>query len=301
MNPISVSNEYPFETRTFRRGDQKMSYLDEGSGPAVVMVHGNPTWSYLYRNLVKGLRGDHRVVVPDHIGCGFSDKPADSDYRYTLSSRIDDLESLLDHLEIEDATLVVHDWGGAIGFGAALRRPQRFRRLVVINSAAFRLPAGRSFPWVLRLVRNTLLGAPLVRGLNLFCRGSLRIGTRRGPISAPVRNDFLAPYDSWANRIAILRFVEDIPLKEGDRAWRQIVDIEEGLHLLGHLPMMLLWGERDPIFDSHFLAEWLRRFPNARTRRFPDCGHLLTEDAPGEILDEIRSFLEVPPRSGVRQ
>ncbi len=113
-------------------------YIDEGQGPPVVMVHGNPSWSIYYRNLVEALRSTHRCIVPDHIGCGFSDKPDDSNYAYTLSQRIEDLESLLESLNLtEPITLVVHDWGGAIGMGYATRHPEKIARLVILNTAAF--------------------------------------------------------------------------------------------------------------------------------------------------------------------
>src|SRR5262249_61254450 len=120
--------------------------LDEGTGDPVVMVHGNPTWSFYFRDLVKSLRGTHRVVVPDHVGCGLSDKPDDARYAYTLRRRVDDLERLLDHLGLRDRlTLVLHDWGGMIGMAYASRYPERIRRLVILNTAAFLLPAGESF------------------------------------------------------------------------------------------------------------------------------------------------------------
>src|SRR5205823_3246531 len=107
----------------------------------VVMLHGNPTWSFYYRNLVLSLRDSYRTIVPDHIGCGLSDKPDDSRYRYTLESRVTDLEALLEHLGVTcDITLVVHDWGGMIGLAYAVRHPERIRRLVILNTGAFHLP-----------------------------------------------------------------------------------------------------------------------------------------------------------------
>src|SRR5436305_2156201 len=133
--------------RDFDRGGLRLHYLDEGDGEPVVMVHGNPTWSFYYRHLVEALSPSHRVIVPDHIGCGLSDKPDDSRYAYTLASRVDDLEALLEHLGIvKDITLVVHDWGGMIGMVYATRHPKRIRRLVVLNTAGFHLPQAKRFP-----------------------------------------------------------------------------------------------------------------------------------------------------------
>ena len=128
---------YPFEGHFLDRGGLRYHYLDEGRGAPVLMLHGNPTWSFYYRDLITALRGDYRCIAPDHIGCGLSDKPGDDRYNYCLKSRVDDLEALADHLGlIERLTLVVHDWGGMIGMAWAVRRPQRLARLVGVNTAA---------------------------------------------------------------------------------------------------------------------------------------------------------------------
>jgi len=272
-----------------------MHYLDEGAGEPVLMVHGNPTWSFYWRRLVEGLSGDYRCVVPDHIGCGLSDKPDDSRYRYTLASRIDDLEALVDRLGLDGVTLAVHDWGGAIGFGWAVRHPERVRRLVVLNTAAFHLPQGKRVPWQLRVVRDSRLGVFLVRRCNAFARGAAWIGCARRRMSAELRDAYCAPYDSWANRIATARFVQDIPLDPGDPAYPVLGRISAGLDRLTGLPAVLFWGEKDFVFDHHFLDEWRRRFPNAEVHRFPDCGHYVLEDAADEIVPLTRRFLDAHP------
>ena len=202
-------------------GGVRYHYLDEGEGEPVVMVHGNPTWSFYYRKLAESLSPDHRVIVPDHIGCGRSDKPGDDRYAYTLKTRVGDLEALLiDDLKLDPGlTLVVHDWGGAVGMGFAARHPEMVARLVILNTAAFHLPATKPFPWPLWACRNTPLSAWLVRGLNAFCRGTAAIGCKHHKMPADVRAGYLAPYDSWDHRIAIHRFVQDIPLRPGDRSY----------------------------------------------------------------------------------
>src|SRR5579885_1237969 len=166
---------YPFTSRFFLLpGNLRYHYLDEGAGDPVVMLHGNPTWSFFYRDLVCGLRDRCRAIVPDHIGCGLSDKPDDRHYDYTLRRRVDDLEVLLEHLGLRgDLTLVLHDWGGMIGMAYASRHPERVRRLVVLNTAAFGLPAGKRLPGSLWLCRNTPAGPLLVRGLGAFSRGAV--------------------------------------------------------------------------------------------------------------------------------
>ena len=195
----------------------------KGQGEPVVMLHGNPTWSFYYRHLIDSLRGSHRVIVPDHIGCGLSDKPDDSRYTYTLDSRVDDLERLLDHLGLDrDLTLVLHDWGGMIGMAYAARHPERIARLVVSNTAAFHKPASKPMPRVLAICRSSLLAALLVRGANVFCHGTASIGCKRRPMTRDLRRAYVYPYDSWSHRIAILRFVQDIPLRPGDRSYELV-------------------------------------------------------------------------------
>ncbi len=297
---LSASHESP-RTADYPQGQYlnlrglRYHYLDEGTGEPVVMLHGNPTWSFYYRELVRGLRGEYRTLVPDHIGCGLSDKPGDDRYEYTLSRRVEDLEALLDHLGLrDDLTLVLHDWGGMIGMAFAHRHPERVKRLVVLNTAAFRMPSGKRLPRSLWLFRNTPLGPLLIRGLNAFCRGAARYCARR-PLTGPARAGYLAPYDSWRNRIAVLRFVQDIPLAPGDRSYELVREVDEGLHRFRRVPMLLCWGERDFVFDLDFLAEWQRRFPDAEVHRFPDAGHYVLEDAAAEIVPLVRDFLKRHP------
>ncbi|MEQ8762580.1 MAG: alpha/beta fold hydrolase [Planctomycetota bacterium] len=286
----------PFPEHYFERDGLKRHYVDEGHGDPVVMVHGNPSWSFAFRHLVTELSRDHRTIVPDHIGCGLSDKPGDDRYRYTAESRVADLTALLDHLGIDsNVTLIVHDWGGMIGMGWAVRHIERIARLVVLNTAAFRLPKAKRLPFALWLTRNTPLGTFLVRGFNAFARGTARIGTKRAPMPQGVQEQYVAPYDSWAHRIATLRFVQDIPLKPGDPSWPLLEEVEAGLEKLHDKPMWIGWGERDFVFDRHFLEEWMRRFPRAEVHRFPDCGHYVFEDAREEIVRGIRAFVDAHP------
>ncbi|MDO8806387.1 MAG: alpha/beta fold hydrolase [Elusimicrobiota bacterium] len=269
-----------------------MHYLDEGKGKPVVMLHGNPSWSFYYRNLALALRGGSRVIAPDHIGCGLSDKPGDGSYDYTLKSRVDDLEFLLDSLDIKsNITLVVHDWGGMIGMAYAVRHPERIEKLVILNTGAFLLPGGKTFPPALRLCR-TQLGALLIRGLNAFARGAAWVGCKRRRMSRELRRAYAAPYNSWANRIATLRFVEDIPLAPGDKAYPVVAETQQKLGALAALPMLICWGMKDFVFDRHFLEEWKRRFPGAEIHTFPDCGHYILEDAQEEVIPLVKLFIE---------
>ncbi|MDG3006244.1 alpha/beta fold hydrolase [Paludisphaera mucosa] len=278
--------------RDWKRDGIRQHYLDEGHGPPVVMVHGNPTWSFYYRRLVEALSPTHRAIVPDHIGCGLSDKPDDSRYRYTLESRVDDLERLLDHLGVrERVSLVVHDWGGMIGTAYAARHPERIAKMVVMNTAGFHMPAAKSFPWALHVCRDTPLGAWTVRGLNAFARGTAWIGCKNERMPRSLRDAYAAPYDDWSNRIAIHRFVQDIPLRPGDRAYDLVSWVQDRLPLLAEVPMLLAWGMKDFVFDEPFLKEWERRFPAAEVHRYPNAGHYVLEDEAASLVPRIRDFL----------
>jgi haloalkane dehalogenase len=292
---------YPFSSHYLELGDLNYHYLDEGTGDPVVMVHGNPSWSFYYRNLVLALRSDYRVVAPDHIGCGFSSKPDDSAYPYTLQQRVDDLEALLESLEIrERITLVLHDWGGMIGMAYASRHPERIARLVILNTAAFHLPTAKKFPLGLRICRDTFLGTILVRGFNAFARGAARVGCKRHPMGKELRDAYCSPYDSWKNRIATLRFVQDIPLSPEDPGYDLITEVAQGLSRFSDRPMVICWGELDFVFDLHFLTEWRRRFPEAEVHSFADCGHYILEDAKDEVIPIIRDFLAAHPLDAPR-
>jgi pimeloyl-ACP methyl ester carboxylesterase len=283
---------YPFAGKFFMRGSLRLHYLDEGEGETVVLLHGNPTWSIYYRSLVLALRGSFRLIVPDHIGMGLSDKPDDSRYSYRLQSRIDDLEALLEAIAPDrQVTLVLHDWGGMIGMGWGARNAERVRRIVLLNTAAFHMPGRMRLPLMLSVVRDTPAGPVLVRGFNAFSRIAARVCCTRKPMSPELRDAYCAPYDSWAHRIATLRFVQDIPLQPADPSYALVGSIEESLSRFSKTPVLICWGDRDFVFTPGVLRDWIKRWPHAQVHRFADCGHYVLEDAPLEIEGLVRDFL----------
>ena len=283
---------YPFSSHYLEIRGQRMHYLDEGphDAPPVLMLHGNPTWSFYYRNLVLALRGQFRCIVPDHLGCGLSDKPDEAHYDYRLKSRIEDIDSLVTHLGIDQPlTLVVHDWGGMIGFGWAVQHINLIGRMVVLNTAAFPLPEDKKMPAALSLVRDTAIGAFLVTRFNAFSGIASRVAFKK-PVSREIREAYTLPYDCPANRIATLKFVQDIPLKKSDPGFDILINTAERLHLLQDKPCLIAWGERDFVFDTPFLNQWLNYFPDAQLLRFPDCGHYVLEDGGPDLIDKISLF-----------
>jgi len=276
-----------------------MGYIDlqpvdrDTTGAPTVMVHGNPTWSFYYRNLLEAVHDSGgRALAPDHIGCGLSAKPSDQDYHYTLSERLADLEAWFEAVGLKDTpvNLVVHDWGGMIGMAYATRHPDLIEKLVVLNTAAFHIPGDKRLPFTLWLGRNTKLGQVLIQGFNAFSGLATRWACMK-PLSTDVRQAYIAPYHSWQTRIATHRFVKDIPLKSADPAYKIVNETQARLPLLKKKPMLIGWGLRDFVFDETFLQIWLARFPEAERHIFDDSGHYVLEDAQQLLIPRITDFL----------
>ena len=288
--------EYPFQSHYLDVHGQQMHYLDEGprsdaAHPPVLMVHGNPTWSFYYRKLVSALSSDRRCLVPDHIGMGFSSRPEKTDYGYRLADRVADLSSFIDQVLPEgELDLVVHDWGGMIGCAWAVQHAKRVRRLVILNTAAFGLPPGKRLPFTLKLVRNTALGAFLVKHFNAFVVGATRMAVKK-PMSLATRAGYIAPYKTADRRLATYEFVHDIPLQHGDPGFDLVQQTAEQLERLSDHPMLIQWGRHDFVFDDHFLASWQARFPAADVDVYEDAGHYVLEDAGDRVLPRVKAFL----------
>lgn len=282
-----LKEKYPFKENYLELSHGKMHYLDEGDSKDVfVLVHGNPTWSFYYRNLVKFLSSRYRVIVPDHMGCGKSQKPT-SDYEYTLSQRIMDLKQLLSHLEIDSYHLIVHDWGGAIGIGNAVDQPKRLKSLTILNTAAFK---SQTIPFTIRLCKIPIFGDFIVRYLNAFCFPATFMASEK-PLSGSIKRAYLAPYKGVKSRKAISEFVKDIPLSPSHRSYHKLDEIEKKLSQLT-CPKLILWGGKDFCFNDHFYQKWIEIFPEAKRRYFEKAGHYILEDEPFEVESELKSFLE---------
>ena len=287
--PAWLAREYPFTPQAFTTpAGARLSYLDEGprADEAVLMLHGNPTWSFYYRRLVRDLAPTHRCIVPDHVGMGLSARPGA--YDYTLATRIADLEALVAALGVKRVHLVVHDWGGAIGFGFAARHPELIGRIVVLNTAAFASPR---LPFRIAVCRWPGLGPLLVRGCNGFAGPATWMAMHRRPLTPVERRGYLFPYGSWDARAAVSAFVQDIPREPGHRSWAALAAAEAGLAQFRDRPVLIAWGGRDFCFNDTFLARWREVFPQARCERFADAGHYVLEDAADEVIPLIRAHL----------
>jgi len=282
---------YPFESHALDLDGQRYHYLDEGSGPALLLVHGNPTWSFYWRRLVLALRDRYRLIVPDHIGCGLSSKPAK--YEYRLAQHVDNLICLVERLDLKDITLIGHDWGGAIGLGAAVTHPDRFARLILANTAGFR---SQQIPFRIRICRTPVFGRLAIQGMNAFARAALWMATEHPErLTADIRAGLIAPYDTWGNRRATYEFVQDIPLSSKHPSYAKLAEIEAGLATLADRPTLFVWGMKDWCFSPHFLERFLEFFPAADVHRIEHAGHYVIEDAPEEVLAAIEGFFAKHP------
>ena len=287
--PSWLVAEYPFAPHSFRtsRG-ARMSYLDDGprSDAAVLMLHGNPTWSFYYRKLVQALSPSRRCIVPDHVGMGLSDKP--QDYPYTLATRVADVEALVASLGLKQIDLVVHDWGGAIGFGFASRHPELIRRIVILNTAAFALDR---IPARIALCKLPVVGPVLVRGFNGFAAPATHMAMHRRSLSAVENRGYLFTYGSWASRVAVSAFVQDIPMSPQHPSWPALAAAERGVRQFCDRRTLIVWGGRDFCFNDLFLARWREQLPDATVQRIADAGHYVIEDARADALPPIAEFL----------
>jgi pimeloyl-ACP methyl ester carboxylesterase len=288
-----VGDLYPYEPNFLEVFGAQMAYLDEGpkDAPVLLCLHGNPTWSFFYRSLVEAHKHHMRVVVPDHVGMGLSEQP--QDYPYDLEHRIAAIEQLVEKLDLKRITLVVHDWGGAIGMGLAGRHPERFERFVISNTAAF--PGGQAHS-LIRVARLPGLNGLLMGKLGLFEKITVKHATERD-LAPAIQKAYLAPFGNLRERIAVRSFVRDIPLRRSHKSYATLEQVDANLAHLKHIPTLLLWGEKDWVFTPEFRKRFEERFPQAETVAFENVGHLLWEDEPERCLAAVQEFLDRHPLS----
>jgi haloalkane dehalogenase len=289
---------WPYQPHWFSTPEGRLHFVDEGprAGPPVVLVHGNPTWGYLFRNFIPPLvTAGFRVIVPDHLGFGRSDKPAATagPAVYEVESHAKRLESLLDALDLRDATLVPHDWGGPIGLFWAIRRPDRVRSLAILNSFAHRPAGSVRLPLPLRIFRMRGAGELFVQGLHAIVHGFLfRAGvTHRQRLTPEVRQAYLAPHRSWSTRKAILALAREFPGGPTGRVADFEDRVHDGLAALASRSVWIAWGGRDAVLSREALALWRRDFAQAEVLWLPDAGHFLQEDAHELIVPALVAFL----------
>ncbi len=298
MTDWTFNGTWPFEPKWFDSDDGRMHYIDEGprDGQPVVMAHGNPTWGYLYRNFVSPLtEAGYRVIIPDHLGFGRSDKPDQADL-YTIRHHSARFEALLESLDLSGATVVSQDWGGPISLRWATRHPERVRSLFILNTFAHRPPGKVKLPVPIRLFRTRGVGELMVKGAHFFVRGFLfRAGIKHTDrLTKDIKQAYSSPHPSWASRTSILVFPREIPSGSGGEVADLLAEIETGLEThFREKPVKIMWAMKDIAFTPEILdGLWLRTFPDAEVERLADAGHYLQEDAHERIVPALIGFLE---------
>jgi cis-3-alkyl-4-acyloxetan-2-one decarboxylase len=296
--PEDLKMEYPFSKNIFNTSNgHKINYIDIGEKDGrdtIVMVHGNPTWSFYYRNLAKAMQNNFRVIVPDHIGCGFSDKPQDFDY--SLENHVDHLESLLINLNLDNIHLVVHDWGGAIGMGFATRNPDKIKSIIFLNTAAFR---SQEIPSSISICKLPWIGEKIVRNFNAFAWPATFMAVKK-KLTPLIKKGYLLPYNSYKNRIATARFVKDIPLNKNHPSYNQLLEIESKLRTLT-CPKLFLWGAKDFCFTTNYLKKWQEFYPDAQSIIYQEGGHYILEDEKESVIKETNKFFNDHNSNNIRQ
>ena len=284
---------FPFESMYHQAPDGWMAYVDQGQGEPVLMLHGNPTWSYLYRKFIPPIAAGYRAIAIDHLGFGRSEKPLKT---LRLDDHVRNFTSLALALDVQNATLVMQDWGGPIGLGFATRFPDRIKRLVVMNTWAFRIAAGTPLHPLLEQFRIPGIGEALVQGLNLFVEGFLPAGILRPESRDPVMMAaYRAPFPDFNSRAPVLAFPRDIPVGDDHPSARVMGEIQDNLHKL-RVPVLVIWGTNDIAIPPQLIqARWLRYFPDAEVHLLDTASHFLQEDEPERIVDLIMDFLKRNP------
>lgn len=279
---------YPFTSNHLRLPIGTMHYVDEGQGEPIVFVHGTPTWSFLYRDHIKALSKHYRCIAPDHIGFGLSDKP--SDWDYTPASHAANLEALIDHLNLDNITLVVHDFGGPIGLSYALRHPDKIKRIVIFNTWLWETKQEKAVQQVDKIL-NSALGRFLYLNLNFSPRVLLKQGFAKKKLTKAVHKHYLNVFPKRNDRFGLLRIGLAL-VGASDwyhRQWKQ-------LHRLSDKPILMLWGMKDAFLKPPFLEKWLEVFPQTQTIRY-DCGHFVQEEETASTRQGIKAFMNDESRT----
>ena len=288
--PNSIQREYPFSQNLYKLNNGfRINYVDHGEKDnfPTIFLHGNPTWSFFYRKLILSLKDTYRCIAPDHLGCGLSDKPSSAAFKYNLEEHSNNLRQFVNTLGFKRFNLVVHDWGGAIGLSAFREEFERINKLVLLNTAAF---ISSDVPNRIRFCRIPIIGEIFVRLLNGFAWPATWMATKKG-ISKEIKNGFLYPYKDWKSRLAVWKFVQDIPLEEYHSTKKFLSETENSLNQLCNTQILACWGMKDFCFHSGFLDKWKDKLPHIESYELNNAGHYLLEDDFPACREKISSFL----------
>ena len=271
---------FPYRSRYFQFGPHKVHYVDEGSGPVLILMHACPMWVFAFRHIIRDFSMNHRVIAIDQIGLGLSDKPHDLDYR--LEMHIEMLESFIVQNGLKDITFITHGRGSSIAVGYAVRNPEQVRAFIVMNAMDF---SDFALPLRLQLSRINWLEDFLLRRCKLMF-WELMFAPKL------LRECYELPFRKPEDYNAIKRFVEDIPCGPDSDSAMSMYEIEAGLWLLRDKPTAIFWAKHDWLYGKKCLRHWKKYFPEAELHILKKSGRYLLEDSPEHLNDLIRDFLE---------
>lgn len=275
---------YPFEPRYFEIDGARMHYVDEGQGEPIVMLHGTPTWSFLYRDVIKTLAPHYRCIVPDHLGFGLSDKPERGAYH--PKDHAQRLQALIEHLQLRDLTLVVHDFGGPIGLSYAAEHPSNVRALVLFNTWMWSLRGELVAEFASRS-SNGPIGKFFFRQFNVELRTVFKaVWGDSSKLTAALYQQYVKPFPKPSDREAMRVLAHELLYASGwyEELWKRSEHIKD-------IPSLLLWGLKDPIFKQRHLARWQTLLAHAQTITFPEAGHFVQEEERDKVGLLVKQFL----------
>ena len=297
---LNSIDDFDVDFKTMEIEGNLMNYVDEGEGEVLLMLHGNPTWSYLYRHFIKGLKKDYRCIALDNLGYGLSDKPVNGDY--TMNAHIRRLGKFIENLDLKNITLVCQDWGGIIGLSYAARNKEKFKRLIPMNTTGF-LPSkigeflkcfiGAPAMPLLWLFKVPIFGKKMAMDWHLFVKLGMKVAVhnRKRQIHEKAMRGYLYPFQRIEDRTAIMKSVRQIPILPMGPIWRLLKETGE-LMKGWNIKTQVIWGMKDPVFVPWFIEKFEELLPNhSPSLRIPSASHFLQDDEPEIIISKIKEFL----------
>lgn len=281
------TSEYPFQSHWFSVGKHRMHYLDEGKGDCILFVHGTPSWSFDFRNIIKSLRNHYRCIAADHIGFGLSDKPAD--YDYTIQQHCNTLQNFILEKQLKDITLVVHDFGGPIGLHFAIKHPERIKRIVILNSWMWSSEGEKDYLKLKKVLRSPVLPF-LYKYFNFSARFILPKSFGNNKLPVALRAQYTRPFNNCRERYGTIAFAQSLL---NDQQWFE--SLWQSKETIAQKPVLFIWGMKDPVIRPHYLAKFQSGFPRSISLELHGCGHFPQEEQPVEVSDAIQKFITDNP------
>lgn len=279
------TTEYPFAPHFLELPVGRMHYVDEGTGEPILMLHGNPTWSFLYRHLIKGLRGEYRCIALDHIGFGLSDKP--HDWTYVPKDHAQNVEQLINHLQLRDITLVVQDWGGPIGLSYAVNHPENIKRIIIMNTWMWPVVDDPHYKRFSAFMGGAV-GRFLIKRFNFFVNVVMKQAMGdKSRLTKEIHNQYRFPLQNPNERKGCYTFPREII---NSTEW--LSSLWQKRAIIKNKPVLLLWGMRDIAFRKKELDTWKRLFPSPAVYTFDAVGHFVQEEKGAELIPLIQTFMQ---------